>query len=649
MDLAASIRAASDAIANRGPDGDGIWIDAEVGLAVGHRRLAVVDLTEAGHQPMLSRDGRFCLTFNGEIYNFQDLRRDLQGLGHNFIGHSDTEVMLAAFLQWGIEPSLSKFVGMFAFALWDRRECKLFLCRDRFGKKPLYFGWIGNCFAAASELRALKAIPGSRTNISREAFLEYAAKGYVPAPLSIYDGVYKLSPGSLLTVDLATALSGGKLADWLPKTIQYWDSRSVVARSVQHRFQGSEESAVSELLPLLNEAVRVRMIADVPIGAFLSGGIDSSLIVALMQRNSTKKVKTYTVGYSDAKYDESSAAASIAQSIGTDHTAIRLSASECQDVVPGLPEAFDEPFADPSAIPMLLVSRYARREVTVALSGDGGDELFGGYNRHVWLPRIWRRTAWLPHSIRSVIGKTVRGSHPATLAAAMKLFFAASGNQDEPRLPVDKLSKVANVLGARNFRDAYERLTNVSRDARSSLAAENGVGAQLDPEARYIPSGLSQNEQLMYLDMTQYLVDDVLVKVDRATMAYSLEARAPFLDHRVAEFAWSLPSDMKTKGITGKRILRHLRAALIPAQSIQQAKMGFAIPIGDWLRGPLYDWANELLSPGRIQSDGFFDATLVSEKWDQHLKRRASNEYELWVVLMFNAWLSSNKLHNFRR
>jgi asparagine synthase (glutamine-hydrolysing) len=645
--LATSIRAATDTLANRGPDGDGVWIDADAGLALGHRRLAVVDLTEAGRQPMLSRDGRFCLTFNGEIYNFQDIRGELQTLGHDFVGHSDTEVMLAAFVQWGLEAALSKFIGMFAFALWDRQDRKLFLCRDRLGKKPLYFGWIGGCFAVASQLKAMKVIPGFRANISRLAFSEYGAKGYVPAPLSIYEDIYKLSPGSFLIVDLPTVLSSGKLEDWNPKVKKYWDADTVVAERAQHRYPGSEDSAASELLALLNDAVRVRMIADVPIGAFLSGGIDSSLIAALMQRNSSSKVKTYTIGYSDGRYDESAAAVSMARSIGTDHTAINLSASECQQVVPDLPEVFDEPFADPSAIPTLLVSHYARKEVTVVLSGDGGDELFGGYNRHVWLPRIWRLTAWLPFSLRSALGKTMGGLPLGMLPTAMKVLSAASGDPNEPRLAGDKLTKVAAVLGAANFRDAYERLTNVASASRNSPPSELSArtGRDLDLETRYIPSGLSEAEQLMYLDMTMYLVDDVLVKVDRATMAYSLEARAPFLDHRVAEFAWSLPSHMKVQGIVGKKILRRLRTELIPSEPTERAKMGFAIPIGDWLRGPLYDWASELLNPERIRSEGYFDAEIVSFKWDQHLKRRASNEYELWGVLMFNAWLSSNRLH----
>ena len=643
-DIADSIRSATAALTNRGPDGEGIWIDAEAGLTLGHRRLAVVDLSEAGNQPMLSADGRYCLSFNGEIYNFLILRSELEGCGHKFVGHSDTEVMLAAFLHWGIENALAKFVGMFAFALWDRRERRLHLCRDRFGKKPLYFGWIGNCFAAASQLKALKAMAGFDGKISRLAFAAYTAKGYVPTPLSIYEGIYKLKPGSLLSVDMATVLSSGKLNDWIPKCKQFWDAGTVVANSSHNRYQGTERTAATELLTLLNDAVRVRMIADVPIGAFLSGGIDSSLIVALMQRNSSSKVKTYTVGYADSRYDESAAAASLARSIGTAHTAIRLEPSECQNVVPGLSAVFDEPFSDPSAIPTLLVSRYARQDVTVVLSGDGGDELFGGYSRHAWLPRIWQHSAWLPFSVRSVVGKTIGSFSPAMMLASMKMLSAASRGLYAPRLPEDKLTKFASVLGARNFRDAYERLTSASRDLSIGGQQTLREGAA-SFECRDIPKDLSDAEQLMYLDMTTYLLDDVLVKVDRATMAYSLEARAPFLDHRVAEFAWSLPSEMKVLGTVGKKILRDLRVELIPSEAAHGAKMGFAIPLSEWLRGPLFDWANELLNPERIRSSGFFDADIVSLKWDQHLKRRASNENDLWRVLMFNGWLSANNLN----
>jgi asparagine synthase (glutamine-hydrolysing) len=644
IDLAASIRAATSTLADRGPDGEGVWIDPNVGVALGHRRLAVIDLTEAGRQPMLSRDGRFCITFNGEIYNFRELRDQLRVFGHEFNGQSDTEVMLAAFQQWGVEAALSKFIGMFAFALWDRQDHRLFLCRDRFGKKPLYFGWLGNCFAVASQLKAFTGMTGFRPSISRHAFSQYAAKGYVPTPLSIYERIYKLSPGSFLSIDLAAVLSDGNLEDWILKSKEYWNVSALVACNAQQRYSGSEESAASELLILLNDAVRIRMIADVPIGAFLSGGIDSSLIVALMQRNSSAKVKTYTVGYADARYDESDAAESVAQAIGSDHTAIRLSPDECQQVVPLLSEFYDEPFADASAIPTLLVSRFARKEVTVVLSGDGADELFGGYNRHFWLPRIWRSASRIPHPLRSVLGHALGGLTPGMASAAMRVIGAASGSGNAPRLPGDKMAKAAAVLHASDFLDAYNRLTHRSNSLDSSrLTVNSGDGLRI--RDLNVPDGLSDAEKLMYLDMVTYLVDDVMVKVDRATMAYSLEARAPFLDHRVAEFAWTLPSEMKVQGVVGKRILRRLRTELIPSETADGPKMGFSVPIGEWLRGPLREWASELLDPCRVRSDGFFDADVVASIWDQHLKLRAANEHDLWRVLMFNSWLSSNTLH----
>ena len=633
-DLQTSIRAATRALANRGPDASGTWIDTEARIALGHTRLAILDLTEAGHQPMLSKDGRYCLTYNGEIYNFQDLSAELAAAGHVFAGHSDTEVMLAAFQEWGVEASVSKFTGMFAFALWDRHARTLTLCRDRFGKKPLYFGWNRNSFVVASQLKALRAIPRFKARICQDAFNDYAASGYVSAPLSIYEGIYKLKAGGLLTVDAPMAVSDGRLESWTSKVRLYWDPLSVVHGITRQRYTGSEQDAAKDLISVIEDAVRIRMIADVPVGAFLSGGVDSSIVVALMQRLSHSPVRTYTVGFADPQYDESVEAAAIAQAIGTNHTAIRLSPVECQQVVPMLPEVYDEPFADASAIPTILVSRYACKDVTVALSGDGGDELFGGYNRHSWLPRIWERAETIPKPVRIGIAKLFSLVPPDKAALIVRHLTGKSG-VSETRLPSDKFTKALAVLRASDYFSAYDALVRPS----ASLARGISQRKPRDVADDLVPHGLSRSEELMYLDMTSYLVDDVLVKVDRATMAYGLEARAPFLDHRVAGFAWSLPSPLKVNGQVGKKILRDVRTSLIPFKPESGAKMGFSVPIGDWLRGPLREWAEELLNVSRLKADGFFDADAVTAKWRRHLSGRASHEHDLWRVLMFNAWL----------
>jgi asparagine synthase (glutamine-hydrolysing) len=641
FDLEGSIRAATATLMHRGPDDGGIWMDRSAGLALGHRRLAILDLSPAGHQPMISSDGRYSLTFNGEIYNFQSIRLKLEALGHRFCGQSDTEVMLAAFLQWGVERALQDFVGMFAFALWDQRERRLTLARDRVGKKPLYFGWLGNCFAVASELKALRAITGFGNPISALAVDHFTALGYVPTPLCIYEHVYKLPAGSILEIDIASATRPSTQGEWQPRCKSFWNPSGVVEQNVDHRFQGSEERAVSTLTDLLTDAVRIRMIADVPLGAFLSGGIDSSLVVALMQRISEQRVKTFTIGYADAAYDESAAALWTAKHLGTDHHAIMLTAADCLQTIPRLASVYDEPFADPSQIPMLLMSNHARKTVSVVLSGDGGDELFGGYNRHVWLPKIWRKTAWLPAPLRFAIAGAIRSLSPAASSDALRLLSSLSGQHGGHRLPGDKMSKIACVLSSRDFQHAYASLARLSRtpsggrDEISIRAWEHAGGT--------LPRGLLDIEQLMYLDMTTYLIDDVLVKVDRATMAYGLEARAPLLDHRVIEFAWSLPQAMKVRDGVGKRILRRLRDELLPPNPLDNRKMGFAVPIDDWLRGPLREWADGLLSAQRLRSDGYFNARAVAKKWQAHVRRRASHHQELWAVLMFNAWLDAGK------
>lgn len=623
-------------------------------MALGHRRLAIVDLSAAGHQPMASGSGRFVLAFNGEIYNHPEMRAELQA-GAGWRGHSDTETLLAGFEQWGVEATLKKTVGMFAIALWDVQRRELHLARDRFGEKPLYYGWAGEgrgrAFVFGSELKALRAFPGFANAVCRQALAQYMRFMYVPAPRSIYQGIYKLEPGCLLTLrgDAPRAAPPQPLR---PPTVyegvtlsRWWSLADVVRAGGQAQITDGAE-AVDALEERLADAVRRQSLADVPLGVFLSGGVDSSTVVALMQKQSTRPIKTFAVGFEEADFDESSYARAVAQHLGTDHSELFVSAREARAVIDRLPAMYDEPFADSSQIPTHLVCAAARRHVTVALSGDAGDELFGGYNRYFWGPRIWSRLAWLPASARHALGQAI-ARVPVTGWDAMSrpLNALLSGSRGIARAG-DKAHKLAARLrGVRNMDDLYLSLvsewqdpTQVVRDECGGVLAE--PASLLDDPA---PACVAEDSQLrmMYCDAMTYLPDDILCKVDRAAMTVSLETRVPFLDHRVAELAWQLPLDMKIRDGQGKWILRQVLHKHVPRELITRPKAGFGIPIGQWLRGPLRAWAESLLDVQRLQAEGYFNPAPIRQRWTEHLTGSRDHTPALWAVLMFQAWLES--------
>ncbi|MDP3887543.1 asparagine synthase (glutamine-hydrolyzing), partial [Hydrogenophaga sp.] len=636
----------AQAITHRGPDDAGAWADASWGVAFGLRRLSIVDLSPAGHQPLVSGGGRYVIAFNGEIYTPLSLRDELQAVGAApaWRGHSDTETLMAGFEAWGIEATLQKTVGMFAIALWDRQDRVLTLARDRFGEKPLYYGWAGQGEAAAfvfgSELKALRAYPGFANPVCREALAQYMRFMYVPAPRSIYEGIYKLEPGCLLTVrgtppaaSPAQPLRSG--STWGNVAVQRWWSLASVVEAGARNPITDEAEAIGALEKQLQEAVRLQSLADVPLGAFLSGGVDSSAIVALMQQQSTQAVKTFTVGFEESEFDESPHARAVAQHLGTDHTALFVTAAEAQAVIPRLPAMYDEPFADSSQIPTHLVCKAARQQVTVALSGDAGDELLGGYNRYFWGPRIWNRLAWLPYPAQQALGKVLT-QVPATGGGAL-------GRTLGVVRPGEKLHKLGRAIrGVRNLDDLYMNLVSEWQDP---AAVVKGVGGPVQEPASGLADPLPAAGadagplRMMFRDSMTYLPDDILCKVDRAAMAVSLETRVPFLDHRVAELAWRLPLHMKIRGNQGKWALRQVLYRHVPRELIERPKAGFSIPIGQWLRGPLRDWAESLLDAQRLQAEGFFHPAPIRARWAEHLAGQREHTTSLWAVLMFQAWL----------
>lgn len=610
-ELRDQVQRMTDALRHRGPDDSGVWTCSPAGLGLGHTRLAVIDLSPMGHQPMVSACGRYVVVYNGEIYNYLDLRRELEHGGHRFLGHSDTEVLLAAIAYWGLEETLSRLVGMFAFALWDVPRQRLVLVRDRLGKKPLYYGWWGGRFIFASELKALGRLPGFSPAIDRGALALLLQHNYVPGPWSIYRDIYKLPPGCLLEVD----------RPWQrPSPRAYWSLERVVAQGAEEPFRGTAEEAADDLQRLLTDAVRRRMIADVPLGAFLSGGIDSSLVVALMQHHSHRPVRTFTIGFEEQEYDEAPYAAAVARHLGTEHTEQYVRACEAWEVIPRLPEIYDEPFGDSSAVPTFLVSELARRHVTVVLSGDGGDELFGGYQRYLHIRRLWRALGRVPLAVRK--------------AAAKAMVWGARG------LPPAVRSKVAGRAGRLGIATAGEMYVrhNIHWPDAHRLVLDAQPLESLAAQPERWPNCRHYLEQWMYADTVSYLPDDILVKVDRASMAVALEARTPLLDHRVVEFAWRLPLEWKVRGQTGKWLLRQVLKRHVPPSLFERPKAGFGVPIDHWLRGPLRDWAEDLLDPRRLRREGFFDPAPIRQKWEEHLSGHTAWHYHLWDVLVFQAW-----------
>ena len=614
-----AVRRMAATLRHRGPDDEGVWLDPEAGIALGHRRLSIIDLSAAGHQPMVSRNGRYVLTFNGEIYNHAELRAELENEGSNgWRGHSDTEALLEAIASWGLTKALRKSVGMFALGLWDRQDRKLFLARDRFGEKPLYYGRAGKEFLFASELKAIRAHPDFAGTIDREALRIFAARGYVPAPRSIFQEISKLEPGTILTVDGAQE--------------RYWSYREVVETGLANPLP-NEEAARRELESSLIAAIQGQSAADVPVGVFLSGGIDSSTIAALWRKHSPRELQTYSMGFEEAGFDEAPHARAVARHLGTVHHESYVTSAEARDVIPNLPAIYDEPFADPSQIPTYLMSKLARENVTVALSGDGGDELFGGYSRYATAANLWRKMERVPPSLRHAAG-AVLGKIPSGVWDRLD---ALPSGRDRPRFAGARLQRTFHRL------EEVDSLAELYRSFRDEWTGEPSpvIGPESDDPACELDldlTGAPSLARMMYCDAVSYLPGDILCKVDCASMAHSLEVRVPFLDHRVAEVAARIPIDMKVRDGKGKHILKQLLFSHVPSELFARPKAGFSVPIGAWLKGPLRPWAEEMLSRDRLDREGFFSGAMIQRRWQDHLAGRRDATYSLWPILMFQAW-----------
>ncbi len=617
-------------LVHRGPDDSGVWVDADAGVAFGHQRLAVVDLGYGGSQPMISSSGRWVMAYNGEIYNYLEIRRRLEQVGSVFRSTSDTEVLVAAIDRWGIDRALEVCEGMFALALWDKRDRALHLIRDRFGEKPLYYGWIGKLFAFGSELKALSAMPDFRAELNRQAVVLYLRHNCIPAPHTIWQGLSKLLPGHRVTLQSPNI-------GVLPEQDCYWSAADAVARARQDPLTGSDSEMTDQVENALSKAVAARMVADVPVGAFLSGGIDSSTIVALMQRHASAKVRTFTVGFADRSFDESSEAAAVAAHLGTEHTAVHVGDAEALEVIPHIADIWDEPFADVSQIPTYLVSRVARHDVTVSLSGDGGDELFAGYNRHAWLDRVWGRVAVVPAGARRTAGSALGRIPPGVVDRAGRATRHLPAGW-QVRNPSTKLAKLARVLVASDPEDSYRALTTHWDDANLLvLGSDHGDNMEVHGDSPVSDGGIT--EQMLWSDLVGYLPDDILAKVDRAAMAVSLETRVPFLDREILDLAWRLPLDAKLRGGQTKWVLRQVLGRYVPAALVERPKMGFGLPIGQWLRGVLAPWADHLLDEHRLRDQGLLDPDPIRRAWNLHRTGRRDMGYELWDVLVLQSWL----------
>ncbi|CAB3759882.1 asparagine synthase (glutamine-hydrolyzing) [Paraburkholderia solisilvae] len=629
------LRHMSDAITYRGPDDVGYWIDGDAGVAFAHRRLAIVDLTQSGHQPMASVCGRWMIVFNGEIYNYEQLRKELdaQGWPHGWRGHSDTEVLLAAITTWGIKTALEKSVGMFAFALWDREARTLTMARDRLGEKPLYYGWLGNTLVFGSDMASFYRHPDWRGEIDRNALALLMRHNYIPAPYSIFRNVAKLRPAYM-----ATFTRGGRE----PKFERYWDSAQVAKQGQQTPFAGSPQEAVDQLEALLRQSLAGQMMADVPLGAFLSGGIDSSTVVAVMQSMSSQPVRTFSIGFNEAGFNEAEHAKAVAKHLGTQHTELYVSPNEALDVIPRLPHIYSEPFADSSQIPTFLVSQMARRDVTVSLSGDGGDELFSGYSRYAIADRMWSKLSGIPRGLRSGAASAMTCVAASSWDKVLSLPMKLAPQRYQYRNVGDKLHKLAGVLTLNTGEELYRRL--VSHWTEPTVLVP---GSQEPPTALTglddVPSLPNLVQRMMYLDLISYLPDDILAKVDRASMAVSLESRVPLLDHRLVEFASTLPLNVLRHEGQSKWPLRQVLYRHVPRSLIERPKMGFGVPIDSWLRGPLRAWGESLLDASRLRQEGYFDADMVRTAWAEHQSGERNWQYLLWDVLMFQAWAEHYK------
>jgi len=614
------------AIVHRGPDDSGIWVEPAAGVALGFRRLAIVDLSAQGHQPMPSSSGRFMLIFNGEVYNHRSLRVELESLGCAFRGHSDTEVILAAFERWGIERAARRFIGMFAMAVWDVGRRELSLIRDRLGIKPLFVYHHNGVVSFGSELKALLAGPEFDRTLDVSALTSYLRYLYVPAPQSIFEHVFKLSPGHILTIADPTAP--------LPASSPFWSAEAAARGGQATQFSGTDQEAITELEVLLTDAVRLRMQADVPLGALLSGGIDSSTVVALMQASADRPVKTFTIGFDQKEFNEAASARAVANYLGTDHTELHLTGADALDVIPSLAEMFDEPLADPSQIPTFLVCQLARREVTVALTGDGGDELFGGYNRYIRGERLITELQRWPRAFRRFSASGVTSLSPRVwnqMGGALRPVFPAASRT---RLMGEKMHKIGDVLRADSTSGMYRSLLSAWQDPEALVV---GAVKNEGPDRTLGPTGnLALMERMMLADQTSYLPDDLLAKVDRASMAVSLEARVPILDHRVVELSWRLPRQFKIRDGRGKWILRQILYKHVPPALVDREKMGFSIPLAHWMGGPLRNWAGDLLLS--TETNGFLRTAVVHKEWDRFLGGDATNAAGIWALVMLRAW-----------
>lgn len=621
----------ADKISYRGPDDFGVWVSSQAGIALSHRRLAIIELSDAGKQPMHSHSGRFIIAFNGEIYNHLELRSDLEK-EYGFIdwrGTSDTETLLMCFDLWGISSTTKKIDGMFAFAVWDNLSQKLFLARDRLGEKPLYYGWEDSTFIFASELKAIKSNPAFKGVICRDALSLYMRYSCVPAPFSIYKNIYKLRPGNILEA----SNDSKKLS-----IESYWSIGATVDARKRQEILSSPNVTV-KLDELITNTVGSQMLSDVPIGAFLSGGVDSSLIVAMMQKQSGERVKTFTVGYEDENYSEAKFAKLVSSHLGTEHTEIILNSSECLEVIPKLGEIYDEPFADSSQIPTYLVSHYARQTVKVCLSGDGADELFGGYNRYKYTSSYWAWINSLPLTVRNIIAKGIFQLSPYQwnqLLHKIKFF-------QKYMIIGERLHKGANALSSRSLEELYTKLSSHWLDADSIVVGDvNTHGFENLVYGEF--KNIANIEQMMHQDILNYLPNDILVKVDRASMANSLEVRAPFLDQHIVDFALNLPINYKINNGVTKWLLREILCKYVPKSLTDRPKMGFGVPIDSWLRGALKPWAEELLSESRLKRDGYFKVLPIRSMWSEHLSGKRNWQHHLWDVLMFQTWLDNEKI-----
>lgn len=622
------IQQMTNTLYHRGPNGNGVWSDENIAIGLGHRRLSILDLSPLGHQPMESANHRYMLAFNGEIYNFKELTTELITLGHSFRGTSDTEVMLAAFTEWGVELAVQKFTGMFAFALWDRQEQTLHLGRDRIGEKPLYYGTVNNTFIFASELKALKVHPHWQGKIDRNALGLFFKYNYVPTPHSIYQNIFKLLPGTILSINRDNI-------QMLPQPKSYWSLRKIVETGLKTPFDGTESAAINRLEELLKDTISHQIVSDVPIGAFLSGGVDSSTTVAIMQSISTQSVKTFTIGFTEEFYNEAPYAAIVAKHLGTNHTELYVTPAEINAVIPKLSAIYDEPFADSSQIPTILVSQLAKSQVTVSLSGDAGDELFGGYNRYFLGEKFQRNILPTPAILRRIGSSVISSLSPQQwdkLVKSLGIKYPTPG---------DRLHKFSSILGCVNEWSFYDQLVSCwQNDQNPVIGATNAHHPLVNYDSSYLSGGFTS--EMMLADTLTYLPDDILVKVDRASMSVSLESRIPFLDQQIIEFAWNLPMSMKLRDNQTKWILRQVLYKYVPKEMIERPKQGFGIPIDRLLRTSLHDWAESLLDRHKIESAGYLNYPLIRQKWEEHQSGLRNWQHHLWSVLMFQSWIEQN-------